>query len=426
MPFVTGFVRVCEVIIMAEIESKNNGRKRKLIHSLSAFAFAVTLFASNTQGGAVSAEVLSSEALGKGVINSQNQGETEEDSLLSYSSYGDTNDDDADSITTNYSRSQYTRSAIGVDSRVHLLDRSTVSSDMLDAFDEIDIISQCIALLDSNATAKQGNWSGEILFTGKHPTLNIFLLTANQYNSLIAKTNGYFAYNFSVPEGALCIVNIIGDGDISLSAAYGTSYNGIQLGHGVESTSKVLFNVTSANVAIGNTIGSLLAPRSTVTTDTGAMYGGSAIFEGQLICGKYLGSNEFGTAVFSDTVKVIALNSQGEEEEIIVNPLEDAINPVYYSEEEESTIVESVTAVQLEEIAEEVVIEEIAEEVTEEETLEQILESSIGTPYSLYDFTVSFGDVTFALEDIISLFLVAIPVTCTKKQYNLPLFLNKP
>ena len=95
-------------------------------------------------------------------------------------------------------------------------DNSDNAVDFDATFDQINQTSKSLAGLTPNGTVSVGSWSAEILMTGSDPTLNVFTLTVEEYNALRAG-NTQLCFNFDVPEGSKCLINIVGEGSINLN-----------------------------------------------------------------------------------------------------------------------------------------------------------------------------------------------------------------
>ena len=84
-----------------------NDKKRKVFQSLSAFAFALTVFAANSQGGGVSAETIDLTGGMAGTsISDTNQGDESSEVREDGGSDEQANGDNADDIATTYDEEQ--------------------------------------------------------------------------------------------------------------------------------------------------------------------------------------------------------------------------------------------------------------------------------------------------------------------------------
>ncbi|MBQ8827198.1 MAG: choice-of-anchor A family protein, partial [Oscillospiraceae bacterium] len=163
-------------------------------------------------------------------------------------------------------------------------------------FENLTNLSSDLAKIESNGTVSTNPyWGARVEFTGTNETINVFNLTAEQYSAVASQGGGLLSFDFNVPAGSVVVINITGGGNINLGANCGVTYAGQVVNNGTANNGSILFNVPdAATIIINDSIGSLLAPTSSVTS-----FGyGNNHFEGQLICLNYNGANEFGSITF--------------------------------------------------------------------------------------------------------------------------------
>lgn len=164
-------------------------------------------------------------------------------------------------------------------------------------FNELTSLSQQLAKVKANGIVKNDdNFGDQIDFIGTDNNINIFTITADQYNDLVLKTNGRLAFNFDVPDKAKVIVNIIGQEDVNLAVKSAVMYAGSVVSNDTENNKYILFNIPEAKtVLISSSIGNVLAPSSQIKSVIGEDY---VYFSGQIICSSYEGVNNFGSQTF--------------------------------------------------------------------------------------------------------------------------------
>lgn len=170
----------------------NTDKKRKIMQSLSAFAFALTVFAANAQGSA-SAETLDSAANGlivktAAIESADNEGG--EGSVMGKTTDSEANGDDADDISTNYDEEEN-----GDDGQSEDVDFTDVDSDT----DE-----------DDEAETELRSEAGTTAFLGKAAEYNVFV--ENNFTVNGADCPGNFAVggNVTVPESYSAYKTVVG------------------------------------------------------------------------------------------------------------------------------------------------------------------------------------------------------------------------
>ena len=170
----------------------NTDKKRKIMQSLSAFAFALTVFAANAQGSA-SAETLDSAANGlivktAAIESADNEGG--EGSVMGKTTDSEANGDDADDISTNYDEEEN-----GEDGQSEDADFTDVDSDT----DE-----------DDEAETELRSEAGTTAFLGKAAEYNVFV--ENNFTVNGADCPGNFAVggNVTVPESYSAYKTVVG------------------------------------------------------------------------------------------------------------------------------------------------------------------------------------------------------------------------
>ena len=170
----------------------NTDKKRKIMQSLSAFAFALTVFAANAQGSA-SAETLDSAANGlivktAAIESADNEGG--EGSVMGKTTDSEANGDDADDISTNYDEEEN-----GEDGQPEDADFTDVDSDT----DE-----------DDEAETELRSEAGTTAFLGKAAEYNVFV--ENNFTVNGADCPGNFAVggNVTVPESYSAYKTVVG------------------------------------------------------------------------------------------------------------------------------------------------------------------------------------------------------------------------
>ena len=170
----------------------NTDKKRKIMQSLSAFAFALTVFAANAQGSA-SAETLDSAANGlivktAAIESADNEGG--EGSVMGKTTDSEANGDDADDISTNYDEEEN-----GDDGQSEDADFTDVDSDT----DE-----------DDEAETELRSEAGTTAFLGKAAEYNVFV--ENNFTVNGADCPGNFAVggNVTVPESYSAYKTVVG------------------------------------------------------------------------------------------------------------------------------------------------------------------------------------------------------------------------
>ena len=170
----------------------NTDKKRKIMQSLSAFAFALTVFAANAQGSA-SAETLDSAANGlivktAAIESADNEGG--EGSVMGKTTDSEANGDDADDISTNYDEEENGEGGQSEDA-----DFTDVDSDT----DE-----------DDEAETELRSEAGTTAFLGKAAEYNVFV--ENNFTVNGADCPGNFAVggNVTVPESYSAYKTVVG------------------------------------------------------------------------------------------------------------------------------------------------------------------------------------------------------------------------
>lgn len=170
----------------------NTDKKRKIMQSLSAFAFALTVFAANAQGSA-SAETLDSAANGlivktAAIESADNEGG--EGSVMGKTTDSEANGDDADDISTNYDEEENSE-----DGQPEDADFTDVDSDT----DE-----------DDEAETELRSEAGTTAFLGKAAEYNVFV--ENNFTVNGADCPGNFAVggNVTVPESYSAYKTVVG------------------------------------------------------------------------------------------------------------------------------------------------------------------------------------------------------------------------
>ncbi|MGN1090427.1 MAG: collagen-binding domain-containing protein, partial [Huintestinicola sp.] len=352
-------------------------KKRKVMQSLSAFAFALTVFAANAQGGGVSAEeVMDAAAAGMGVAASaEHKTDADDGDEQSEESRdgGDTNGisntyESQKNVKELLSAAQgynvfiegnYTQHADNVDMgdgksvvavggsmnlngtvassievagdlnakgdvHANVIQGSACGIDFADTFASLRETSANIAANSSGvgitSTDPDNNirFTGyDVVFSGNNDIINVFTLTVDEYNSICGSPDHAIRYN--VPENSIVVVNIVGKGTVDLTVNGGAYFAGNALtSQNKQNNSQILVNVTEAEtVKIGTSVGSLLAPNSDIVSDTN--YGGTYHYEGQVIGKSFEGWTEFGSTAFNDTLEY--------EDGTTINPIKDLAQP---------------------------------------------------------------------------------------------------
>ncbi|MFR2045878.1 MAG: choice-of-anchor A family protein, partial [Oscillospiraceae bacterium] len=170
----------------------NTDKKRKIMQSLSAFAFALTVFAANAQGSA-SAETLDSAANGlivktAAIESADNEGG--EGSVMGKTTDSEANGDDADDISTNYDEEENSE------------DGQSEDADFTDVDSDTDE--------DDEAETELRSEAGTIAFLGKAAEYNVFV--ENNFTVNGADCPGNFAVggNVTVPESYSAYKTVVG------------------------------------------------------------------------------------------------------------------------------------------------------------------------------------------------------------------------
>ncbi|MCR5805848.1 MAG: choice-of-anchor A family protein [Oscillospiraceae bacterium] len=321
---------------------KTADRSRKVLQSVSAFAFALSMFATNAGSASAESEDQGDMAGAMGISIIKTADDEEEVSPDEVND--DDNGDGTNGITTGYEfdiqgdsflgdaadhnlfalndvtlTAGRTFGSIAVGGALSIPDgytaRSAVAGSIAsgsvesgcllpsdtglsfdDAFEELRYTSTVLASVAPNGTVSNGSWGGEIVFRGTDPGLNVFELTTEQLTELRKSGHGILCIRFDVPETSVSAVNITGGGSADIAVNAGAFYAGSFVSSHSELSSKMIFNVTEAeSVIIGSSMGSVLAPVSDVRI---AQITSNPHFEGQLICRSYTGANEFGKTAF--------------------------------------------------------------------------------------------------------------------------------
>ena len=169
----------------------NTDKKRKIMQSLSAFAFALTVFAANAQGSA-SAETLDSAANGlivKAAAIESADNEGGEGSVMGKTTDSEANGDDADDISTNYDEEENGEVGQSEDA-----DFTDVDSDTEE---------------DDEAETERSE-AGTTAFLGKAAEYNVFV--ENNFTVNGADCPGNFAVggNVTVPESYSAYKTVVG------------------------------------------------------------------------------------------------------------------------------------------------------------------------------------------------------------------------
>ena len=170
----------------------NTDKKRKIMQSLSAFAFALTVFAANAQGSA-SAESLDSAANGlivktAAVESADNEGG--EGSVMGKTTDSEANGDDADDISTNYDEEENSE------------DGQSEEADFTDVESDTDE--------DDEAETELRSEAGTTAFLGKAAEYNVFV--ENNFTVNGADCPGNFAVggNVTVPDSYSAYKTVVG------------------------------------------------------------------------------------------------------------------------------------------------------------------------------------------------------------------------
>ena len=170
----------------------NTDKKRKIMQSLSAFAFALTVFAANAQGSA-SAETLDSAANGlivktAAIESADNEGG--EGSVMGKTTDSEANGDDADDISTNYDEEE--NGEVG----------QSEDADFTDVDSDTDE--------DDEAETELRSEAGTTAFLGKAAEYNVFV--ENNFTVNGADCPGNFAVggNVTVPESYSAYKTVVG------------------------------------------------------------------------------------------------------------------------------------------------------------------------------------------------------------------------
>ena len=170
----------------------NTDKKRKIMQSLSAFAFALTVFAANAQGSA-SAESLDSAANGlivktAAVESADNEGG--EGSVMGKTTDSEANGDDADDISTNYDEEENSE------------DGQSEDTDFTDVESDTDE--------DDEAETELRSEAGTTAFLGKAAEYNVFV--ENNFTVNGADCPGNFAVggNVTVPDSYSAYKTVVG------------------------------------------------------------------------------------------------------------------------------------------------------------------------------------------------------------------------
>ncbi|MDE6595062.1 MAG: choice-of-anchor A family protein, partial [Oscillospiraceae bacterium] len=329
--------------------NNDSNKKKVLMKSAVAFSFALAMFGANA-GADVSAE----EAMttGKAGFNSTFD-ENEEDDDVQQGDEAD-NGDDTKGITTNMEESSaeavssvssmlgaangynvfvkgdysvngadissngqlgnlaaggnvsvpgdYTAGKVVVGGEVNGSFHNGMSDEKIDfdeAFKQLESASKSMADLEANGSVVANRYWGQISFNGSDPELNVFTITVDEYNAMREAYPDTLSFDFNVPAGSHCIVNILGGGSVDLAVNSGATYAKETITNSSVGNKNIIFNVPDAeSVTIKDNMGALMAVNADVTTH--ASSSGNPHFEGSLICKNYNGSNEFGSSHYDE------------------------------------------------------------------------------------------------------------------------------
>ena len=325
-------------------------KKGKLAKSVSAIAFAVSVLASQASNATAQSLVFSHlvNAIGVNVSNVSPAG-NEDNEQGDANGYDSTNGDDTNGISTNCEDTEEVVPLLGdaADFNIFALENVTVrkadcngyfaaggNADIPDgystsgyaivggevvsgsfdngtltpdeagidfsaAFAELRAVSATAARITPNGTIKKGMWDADIVFEGTDSRLNVFTISADEFNAM--RTSSILSMHINVPDGSAVVINITGhtsdeDDTVDLGVNAGAYYANHFVSNGTASNAFILFNVTDAKrVIVKSSMGSLLAPNSDVVSYD---EGGYPHFEGQIICRSYTGVNGFGSITF--------------------------------------------------------------------------------------------------------------------------------
>ena len=179
---------------------------------------------------------------------------------------------------------------------------SDESIDFDEAFNQLTATSNSLANLEANGDIVANRYWGQISFNGSDPDLNVFTITVDEYNAMRAAYPDTLSFDFNVPAGSHCIVNIVGEGSVDLSVNAGATYAKESISNGTDNNRNILFNVPDAeSVTIRDNMGALMAVNANVKSADGVS---GNHFEGSLICNSYEGGNEFGANSYDESVIV--------------------------------------------------------------------------------------------------------------------------
>ncbi|MCQ2529449.1 MAG: choice-of-anchor A family protein [Saccharofermentans sp.] len=176
---------------------------------------------------------------------------------------------------------------------------SEAGIDMAAEFANLRATSNKLAQFPVNGEVTKNQWNDEIYFTGTDDQINVFTLTASEWNSYVGG-DGRACVIIDAPSSSTILINIVGTGLETIPVNCGCRWNGAAVTNGSANNSKILWNIPGGNnIAVASSMGCLLAPNSNIS----AMGGYSNDhFEGQVIAKSYSGNTEFGCQTFKGTL----------------------------------------------------------------------------------------------------------------------------
>ena len=176
---------------------------------------------------------------------------------------------------------------------------SEAGIDMAAEFANLRATSSKLAQFPVNGEVTKNQWNDEIYFTGTDDQINVFTMTASEWNSYVGG-DGRACVIIDAPSSSTILINIVGTGLETIPVNCGCRWNGAAVTNGSANNSKILWNIPDGNnIAVASSMGCLLAPNSNIS----AMGGYSNDhFEGQVIAKSYTGNTEFGCQTFKGTL----------------------------------------------------------------------------------------------------------------------------
>ncbi|MCQ2531190.1 MAG: choice-of-anchor A family protein, partial [Saccharofermentans sp.] len=179
---------------------------------------------------------------------------------------------------------------------VNVMTPADAGVDIAATFANLRSVSSKLATYEANGEITTNPYNDEVYFKGDNETVNIFKLSASEWNSLVG-SDGNICVVFQVPSSSTIIINITGSGLTALNVNCGCKWNSADVVNGSSNNAKIIWNIPDANsFGIGASMGCLLAPNSDITS--AATYSGCH-FEGQVIAKSFTGTTEFGCTTFT-------------------------------------------------------------------------------------------------------------------------------